>query len=94
MQLVGERLHISIVWRKNMPLESKFIIHIWYMVHMVTSVLFLFSMFQKVVRRIENTKTGSQDKPAEDVVIADCGVLEVSEPFSVKKEPASDKDEE
>ena len=51
-------------------------------------------MFQKVVRRIENTKTGSQDKPAEDVVIADCGVLGVSEPFSVKKEPASDKDEE
>lgn len=29
-----------------------------------------------VVRKVENTKTGSRDKPVKDVVIADAGVLE------------------
>jgi len=38
-----------------------------------------------VVRKIESTKTGVQDKPVKDVVIADCGVIEVDQPFSVDK---------
>lgn len=42
----------------------------------------------KVVRRIENTKTGAQDRPAQDVVITDCGVIPVDEPYSVAKEGA------
>lgn len=40
------------------------------------------------MRRIENTKTGGQDKPAQDVVIADCGVVDVT-PYTVAKEPAT-----
>ncbi|KAH3836220.1 peptidyl-prolyl cis-trans isomerase B-like [Dreissena polymorpha] len=43
-----------------------------------------------VVRKIESTKTGSNDKPQKDVVIADSGSLEVAEPFAVEKK-ASDE---
>lgn len=42
----------------------------------------------KVVRRIENTKTGAQDKPASDVVITNSGSIEVAEPFAVEKAPS------
>lgn len=38
----------------------------------------------KVVRTIESTKTGGQDRPAKDVVIANCGELLLSEPFVVE----------
>ncbi|XP_030829796.1 peptidyl-prolyl cis-trans isomerase B [Strongylocentrotus purpuratus] len=38
-----------------------------------------------VVRKIESTKTGRNDKPAKDVVIADSGTIEVKEPFTVDK---------
>lgn len=41
-----------------------------------------------VVRKIENSKTDSRDRPAEDVVIADCGHEAVPEPFGVAKEDA------
>jgi peptidyl-prolyl cis-trans isomerase B (cyclophilin B) len=43
-----------------------------------------------VVRKIESTKTDGRDKPAEDVVIVDCGHEEVAEPFSVAKEDAEE----
>lgn len=46
---------------------------------------------QKTVRRIENTKTGASDRPVEDVIVKDCGALDVEEPFAVSKEPASDE---
>ncbi|NXX97516.1 PPIB isomerase, partial [Centropus bengalensis] len=34
-----------------------------------------------VVRKVESTKTDSRDKPLKDVVIADCGTIEVEKPF-------------
>jgi len=39
-----------------------------------------------VVRKIENIEKGAGDKPAKDVVIADCGSLPVDKPFAVAKE--------
>ncbi len=33
----------------------------------------------EVVKAIESTQTGAQDRPVEAVVIADCGVLEETE---------------
>jgi peptidyl-prolyl cis-trans isomerase B (cyclophilin B) len=36
-----------------------------------------------VVRKIENTKTDGNDKPEQDVVIADSGSIAVAEPFAV-----------
>jgi len=44
-----------------------------------------------VVRKIENTKTGSGDKPVEDVVIADCGVLDVDHKLAVDRKPVDAK---
>jgi peptidyl-prolyl cis-trans isomerase B (cyclophilin B) len=41
-----------------------------------------------VIRKIESTKTGSSDRPVEDVVIKNSGSLPVEEPFSVPKESA------
>lgn len=43
-----------------------------------------------VVRKIENSKTDTRDKPEKDVVIAECGVIEVKESFSVTKEDATE----
>jgi len=43
-----------------------------------------------VVRKIENTKTDSRDRPVKDVTIVDCGAEEVTEPFSVSKEDATE----
>jgi len=39
-----------------------------------------------VVRKIENVDKGANDKPKKDVVISDCGSIEVTSPFSVAKE--------
>ncbi|KAM9816145.1 peptidyl-prolyl cis-trans isomerase B [Syngnathus typhle] len=39
-----------------------------------------------VVKKIENTKTDSRDKPLKDVVIKDCGVIKVDEPYAIGKE--------
>jgi len=49
-----------------------------------------FTILQKIVRKIEGTKTSERDKPAKDVVIVDCGEIEVPEPFAVEKK-ASDE---
>ena len=46
-------------------------------------------MFQDIVKKIEQGKTGSNDRPEQDVMIKDCGELEVEEPFAVAKEPAT-----
>ncbi|GAB6028563.1 hypothetical protein CHUAL_002704 [Chamberlinius hualienensis] len=43
-----------------------------------------------VIRKIEQTSTDSRDKPAKDVVIADCGHIEVENPFSVTRDDAVD----
>lgn len=43
-----------------------------------------------IVRKIESTKTDNRDKPVKDVTIADSGVEEVTEPFSVSKTDATD----
>jgi peptidyl-prolyl cis-trans isomerase B (cyclophilin B) len=43
-----------------------------------------------VIRKIESIKTDSRDRPVNDVVIVDSGAEEVSEPFSVSKEDATD----
>jgi len=43
-----------------------------------------------VVRKIESTKTDGRDKPADDVVIVDCGHEELSDPFSAAKEDAEE----
>lgn len=56
----------------------------------LTFHLFLVSWFQTVVRKIEKTKTDGRDKPEKDVVIADSGVLDVPEPFSVPREATPD----
>ncbi|XP_057308284.1 peptidyl-prolyl cis-trans isomerase B-like [Hydractinia symbiolongicarpus] len=39
-----------------------------------------------VVRAVEKVKTNDRDQPTKDVVIADCGALEVEKPFAIKKE--------
>ena len=39
-----------------------------------------------VVRKVESTKTDSRDKPLKDVIIADCGKIEVEKPFAIAKE--------
>ena len=44
----------------------------------------------KVVKEVENNPTGAQDRPKKEVVIADCGEIEVAEPFAVEKEDAVD----
>jgi len=43
-----------------------------------------------VVRKIENTKTSARDKPEKDVVIADCGSIDVETPFAVLKEASEE----
>ena len=39
-----------------------------------------------VVRKIEQTKTGAMDRPEKNVVISECGVLPLEEPFTVDRE--------
>ncbi|PAA50852.1 hypothetical protein BOX15_Mlig005757g1 [Macrostomum lignano] len=41
-----------------------------------------------VVRTIETTPTNQNDRPSQDVVIADCGSLPVDQPFAVEKAPS------
>ena len=38
------------------------------------------------MRKIEQTKTGTMDRPEKDVVISECGVLPLEEPFTVNRE--------
>ena len=44
----------------------------------------------KVVKTVESNPTGAQDRPKKEVVISDCGELEVAEPFAVDKADAVD----
>jgi len=44
-----------------------------------------------VVRKIESTPKGTQDKPKKDVKIADCGHEVVEKPFPVSKEPVHEE---
>jgi len=37
------------------------------------------------VRKIEDTPKGESDRPKKDVIIADCGALDVETPFAVAK---------
>lgn len=41
---------------------------------------------EDVIRKIESTKTDSRDKPLKDVVIVDCGKIDVEKPFGIAKE--------
>merc|ERR1712133_256372 len=43
-----------------------------------------------VVRKVEANPTGAQDRPKKEVLISDCGEIEVAEPFSVEKADAVD----
>ncbi|XP_014204870.1 peptidyl-prolyl cis-trans isomerase B [Copidosoma floridanum] len=43
-----------------------------------------------VVRKIESTKTGANDKPVEPVTIEDCGGEELEVPFNVAKEESKE----
>ena len=45
------------------------------------------SLGMSVVHKIENTKTGPNDRPSADVVIADSGILEVPEKLLVERKP-------
>ena len=45
---------------------------------------------QSVVRKLEASKTGPKDKPEKDILIYDCGLLQVPEPFSVERDDAKD----
>ncbi|KAF6132214.1 peptidylprolyl isomerase B [Phyllostomus discolor] len=40
----------------------------------------------EVVRKVESTKTDGRDKPLKDVIVADCGKIEVEKPFAIAKE--------
>lgn len=51
-------------------------------------LFFFFFLQQAVVKKIENTTTGANDKPVEDVVIADCGEIKVEKPYAVDKSDA------
>jgi len=43
-----------------------------------------------VVKSIESNKTGAQDRPVKEVVIADCGVLPLDKPFNVEDKDSTD----
>ena len=38
-----------------------------------------------VVKKIESTKTNGRDQPTKEVIIADCGTIDVDVPFKVDK---------
>ena len=44
----------------------------------------------KTVRAIESSKTDGRDKPSEDVVIVDSGVIPVDTPFNTAKDDAEE----
>lgn len=60
------------------------------LLNLICKHMFFSLCFQNVVRKIENSKTDARDRPEKDVVIADCGVLTVDEPFAVEKEATPD----
>ena len=44
-----------------------------------------------IVHKIENTKTGANDRPAADVVIVDSGVIDVPEKLLTERKPVDAK---
>ena len=42
------------------------------------------------MRKIENSRTGANDRPTAEVAIADCGDLVVEKPFDVAKDAAKE----
>ncbi|CAF1335495.1 unnamed protein product [Rotaria magnacalcarata] len=44
-----------------------------------------------IVHKIENAKTGANDRPVSDVVIADSGIIEVPQKIAVEKMPVDPK---
>ena len=44
----------------------------------------------QVVRKIEDTKTDTGDRPEKAVIIADCGRIAVETPFAVDKAPSDE----
>jgi hypothetical protein len=44
-----------------------------------------------LVHKIENSKTGSNDRPSSDVVIADSGVIDVPEKLLIERKPVDAK---
>jgi len=44
-----------------------------------------------VVRKIEKTSTGANDRPVKDVIIKASGTLPVEKPFSVEKEASAEE---
>lgn len=42
-----------------------------------------------IVKKVEGTKTDARDRPAKDVVISDCGVIEVETPFDTPLKPSN-----
>jgi peptidyl-prolyl cis-trans isomerase B (cyclophilin B) len=47
-------------------------------------------VLQDIVRKIEQTRTNSRDKPEKDIVVANSGAATIAEPFSVSKDDAID----
>jgi hypothetical protein len=44
-----------------------------------------------IIKKIEGSKTDSQDRPMEKVVVADCGLFNDSTPAYEKMEPPKDE---
>uniref|UniRef100_UPI00398EC851 peptidyl-prolyl cis-trans isomerase B-like n=1 Tax=Pristiophorus japonicus TaxID=55135 RepID=UPI00398EC851 len=40
----------------------------------------------EIIQKVEASKTDGRDRPLQDVVIADCGVIEVDKPYAIAKE--------
>lgn len=60
-------------------------------VHKVYMCIYICTyIFQNVVRKIENSQTKANDRPAKDVLIADCDILPVEKPFPVAKEDSTE----
>ena len=49
-----------------------------------------FFWLQKLIRKIESMTTDARDRPEKDVVIADCGIIEVEKPYPVDKDSAEE----
>jgi len=44
------------------------------------------TFFQEILDKIETVPTNNRDMPLKDVVIMDCGVIPVWQPFTIQKE--------
>ena len=81
--------------RKGKFIEFVFVIArliILFRYHKQSLVLFFIIQGMKVVKAVEANPTGAQDRPKKEVLIKDCGELEVTEPFAVEKADAVDEE--